>query len=147
MAATPGQMFSSGGGFFNLIGDVGQTIFDGGTLSAREKAAEEGLIQARAQYRSTVIAALQNVADTLHAIHSDADALKSSAENERSARNALDITRRQYEAGYVNYQTLLAADQNHQQTIIALSQARASRLGDTAALYQALGGGWWNRKE
>ncbi len=145
MASTPGQMFSSGGGFFNLIGNVGQTIFDGGTLAARKRAADQGLIQAQAQYRSTVIAALQNVADTLHAIESDADALKSSAENERSARTAFDITRKQFEAGYVNYQTLLAADQNHLQAVINLSQAQASRLGDTAALYQALGGGWWNR--
>ena len=144
MASVPSQMFRSGGGFFSLIGNVGQTIFDGGTLSARERAADQGLIQAQAQYRSTVIAALQNVADTLHAIQSDADALKSSAENELSAKTALDITRKQYEVGYVNYQTLLATDQNYQLALINLSQAQASRLGDTAALYQALGGGWWN---
>lgn len=146
MASVPSQMFRSGGGFFNLIGNVGQTIFDGGTLSARERAADQNLIQAQAQYKSTVISALQNVADTLHAIQSDADALKSSAENERSTQKALDITRKQYDAGYVSYQVLLAADLNEQQAIIGLAQAQVARLGDTAALYQALGGGWWNRQ-
>ncbi len=147
MASVPSQMFRSGGGFFNLIGNVGQTIFDGGTLSARERAADQNLIQAQGQYRGTVITALQNVADTLHAIKSDADALKFSAENEQSAQKALDITRKQYEAGYVSYQVLLAADLNEQQAIIGLAQAQVARLGDTAALYQALGGGWWNRHD
>jgi outer membrane protein TolC len=45
----------------------------------------------------------------------------------------------------VSYQNLLAAQQNHELSTITLAQAQSARLGDTAALYQALGGGWWNR--
>lgn len=56
-----------------------------------------------------------------------------------------DLTKKQYETGYVNYQQLLASEQNYQQSVIALIQAETNRFGDTAALYQALGGGWWNR--
>jgi NodT family efflux transporter outer membrane factor (OMF) lipoprotein len=145
MASTPGWMFKTGGGFFNLTADVAQTIFDGGALRAKSRAAQEALTQAGAQYRSTVIGALQNVADTLHAIEADAEALKAATQNEAASRKVLDLTRKQYETGYASYQTLLLADQNYQQAMLLLIQAQTNRLGDTAALYQALGGGWWNR--
>lgn len=144
-AATPGQMFQSGGGFFNLTGDIAQTIFDGGTLRAKSLAAKEALTQAGAQYQSTVITALQNVADTLHAIHSDAVALEKAAQNEKAMCQVRDMSHMQYEEGFVNYQILLAAEQNYQQSVVTLVQAQTNRLGDTAALYQALGGGWWNK--
>jgi NodT family efflux transporter outer membrane factor (OMF) lipoprotein len=147
MASTPGWMFRSGGGFFDLTADVAYTIFDGGTLRAKSRAAQQALIQAGAQYRSTVITALQNVADTLHIIQSDAEALKAAVTSERAIQTAVTLTSKQYEAGYVNYQTLLAAEQNHQLAVINLIQAQTNCLGDTAALYQALGGGWWNRTD
>jgi outer membrane protein TolC len=88
---------------------------------------------------------LQNVADTLHVIQADADALKAAHASEQATKTAADLTRKQYEIGYVNYQTLLAAEQSHQLAVISLIQAQTNRFGDTAALYQALGGGWWNR--
>jgi len=147
MADTPGWMFKTGGGFFNLAASVSQSIFDGGTLRARSSAAEQALIQAGAQYRSTVMTALQNVADTLYTIQSDANALKAAAAAEQAAQKTLEITGKQYQLGYVNYQTQLAAEQNHLQAVINLVQAQTNRLGDTAALYQALGGGWWNQHE
>ena len=116
----------------------------GGTLLHRKRAAEAGLDQAEAQYRSTVIAAFQNVADTLHALQSDADALKAAAAFEQAAKRSLDLTRRQFELGYVNYLSLLSAEQAYQQALINLVQAKANRFSDTAALFMALGGGWWN---
>lgn len=147
MADTPSWMFRSGGGFFNLAASVSQTIFDGGTLRARSRAAEQALIQAGAQYRSTVIAALQNVADTLYTIQSDANILKQAAAGAQAAGTIVKLTRKQYQLGAVNYQTQLAAELNDQLAAINLAQAQTSRLGDTVALYQALGGGWWNRSE
>lgn len=144
MASSPDWMFRSGGGFFSLVGNVAQTIFDGGTLRAQSKAAEQVLNGAAAQYRGTVITALQNVADTLHAIESDADALKAAAAALQSDKKLRDLTSRQYQLGFVSYQTLLMAEQNYQLATLSLIQAQAARLGDTAALYQALGGGWWN---
>ncbi len=147
MADTPGWMFKTGGGFFNLAASVSQTIFDGGTLRAKSRAAEQALIQAGAQYRSTVMTALQNVADTLYTIQSDANALKAAATAAQAAQTTLDLTRKQYQLGYVSYQTQLAAEQNNLQAVINLAQAQTNRLGDTAALYQALGGGWWNRPD
>jgi len=140
------EMFKTGGPFWNLIGDVSQPIFDGGTLLHRERAADEGLTQAREQYRAAVITAFQNVADTLHAIQSDADALAAATETERAAKEVLVVTQKQYDVGYVSYLVLLGAQESYQQALIALAQARTNRLGDTAALFQALGGGWWNRE-
>lgn len=147
MADNPSWMFRSGGGFFNLTASVSQIIFDGGTLHARSRAAEQALIGAGAQYRSTVIAALQNVADTLYTIQSDANVLKAAASGAQAAQTTVELARKQYQLGAVNYQVQLAAEQNDQLAMINLTQAQASRLGVTVALYQALGGGWWNRSD
>jgi NodT family efflux transporter outer membrane factor (OMF) lipoprotein len=139
------QMFKSGGPFWNLLGDASQPLFAGGTLLHGKRAADQALRQAAAQYQSTVLEACQNVADTLHAITTDADALAAALVAERAAKALLDVTHQRAEAGYTDYLTDLAAAMAHQQAIINLVQARATRFGDTAALYQALGGGWWNR--
>ncbi len=142
-----GQLFVPGNTFYNLTGSLTQTIFDAGTLLHKKRAAEAGLDQAAAQYRSTVINAFQNVADTLHALQSDADALKAAVAAERAAWRTLDLTRRQLELGSVNYPAVLAAEQAWQQALINLAQARANRFADSAALFMALGGGWWNRSD
>ncbi|MGD0401401.1 MAG: TolC family protein, partial [Syntrophobacteraceae bacterium] len=139
------QMFIPGNTFYSLTGSLTQTIFDAGTLLHKKRAAEAGLDQAAAQYRSTVINAFQNVADTLHALQSDADALKAAVAAERATRRTFELTRRQLELGSVNYQAVLAAEQGWQQALINLVQARANRFADSAALFMALGGGWWNR--
>jgi NodT family efflux transporter outer membrane factor (OMF) lipoprotein len=139
-----GQLFTAGTGFWSLAGSVAQTVFDGGTLLHRKRAAEAGLDQDEAQYRSTVIAAFQNVADTLHALQADADAMKAAVAFEQASKLSLDLARRQFELGYVNYLSLLSAEQAYQQAVINLVQAKTNRFADTAALFLALGGGWWN---
>ena len=147
MASSPNWMFQSGGSFFNITGNISQVIFDGGTLKAKSRAAEQALVQVGAQYRSTVITALQNVADTLHAIRTDREALQAAAKSEHASKTVLDLSNKQYQLGYISYQNLLAAQQSYQLAVITLAQAQSGRLGDTAALYQALGGGWWNRND
>jgi NodT family efflux transporter outer membrane factor (OMF) lipoprotein len=141
------QMFETGGPFWTLIGDVSMPIFQGGTLLHRQRAANQALIQVAAQYRSTVIGAFQNVADTLHALESDADALKAAVAAEQAAKRSFDLTTRQFQVGYANYLTLLSAEEAYNQTVIAVVQTQANRFADTAALFQALGGGWWNRAD
>lgn len=146
-ASKADQMFADGGPFWTLLGNVTQPLFDGGTLLHKERAARQGLIQAQAQYRATVITAFQNVADTLHAIQADGDSLAAAARSEQAARKARDITQQQYQLGYVNFLALLGAQETYQQSLVTLVQAQSNRYGDTAALFQALGGGWWNRGE
>jgi NodT family efflux transporter outer membrane factor (OMF) lipoprotein len=140
-------LFRGGGPFWTITGGVTQPLFEGGTLVHTKRAADAALKEAAAQYQSTVIAAYQNVADTLHASLSDAEALAGAVEAESATRVAYDLTRRQLETGYVNTLTLLSAETAYQQALLTRVQAEATRYGDTIALFQALGGGWWNRKE
>ncbi len=138
-------MFRDGGPFWSLIAGVTQPLFAGGTLLHTRRAAEQALQQAAAQYRETVLAAYQNVADTLAAVLADARALESAAGAEEAARSTLDLTREQQREGFADPLTELAAHVAERQAMLALVQVQAMRFGDTAALYQALGGGWWNR--
>jgi len=139
-------MFRHGGPFWSLVGNVAQPVFEGGTLLHRKRAADDALNQAAAQYQSSVLTAYQNVADTLHASLSDADALAANVRAESAAKLTYDLTRRQMEVGYVNYLILLNAETTYQQALLTRVQAQATRYGDTVALFQALGGGWWNRQ-
>jgi NodT family efflux transporter outer membrane factor (OMF) lipoprotein len=139
-------MFRDGGPFWSLIAGVTQPVFAGGTLLHTKRAADQALLQAAAQYQQTVITAYQNVADTLHAMLSDADELAADLAAERAAKVTLDLTHEKTQDGYTDYLTELTAQMAYQQARLALVQAQATRLGDAAALYQALGGGWWNRK-
>jgi len=141
------QMFSAGGPFWSLYGSVTQPVFQGGTLLHQERAAKQALRQAAAEYQTTVLTAYQNVADTLHVSLSDAEALAADVAAESSAKVTYDLTRRQAEIGYVDTLTLLDAETAYQQTLLTRVQAQAARFGDTVSLFQALGGGWWNRKE
>jgi NodT family efflux transporter outer membrane factor (OMF) lipoprotein len=141
------QLFTPGTGFWNVAGSATQPILHGGTLLHRELAAKAAFDQAAAQYRSTVIMAFQNVADALRAIQSDAVALQKAVASERAAGRSLDITRKRMELGDINYLALLNAQQTYQQALINLAQTKALRYADTVALFQALGGGWWNRSD
>jgi NodT family efflux transporter outer membrane factor (OMF) lipoprotein len=141
-ASTITQMFWRSGTFWSVLGSASQPLFDAGTLHHRQNAAEQALAQAAAQYRSTALTAFQNVADTLHALYSDADALQAALAVEKAAKATLDVSRQQYRTGYANYLPVLSAQAAYQQAVIARVQAQAARLGDTAALFQALGGGW-----
>jgi NodT family efflux transporter outer membrane factor (OMF) lipoprotein len=140
------QLFTTGTGFWSIGADLTAPIFQGGTLLHQERAAKAAYVQAAAQYRSTVLSACQNVADTLAALEQDAEALKASAAAATAAKTTLDLAQRQLQDGYANYLALLSAEQAYQLARINLVQAQASRYADTAALYQALGGGWWHQQ-
>jgi len=147
MALIFGKMFSAGNGFRDITGSVTQPIFQGGTLMHRERAARAAYVQADEQYRSTVLTAFQNVADTLNALQQDAEGLKAAAAAKDAAAVTLELAKKQYQSGYANYLALLSAEQAYQQAVINLAQAQGNRYADTAALFQALGGGWWNRAD
>jgi NodT family efflux transporter outer membrane factor (OMF) lipoprotein len=147
MALALGGIFAGGNGFWDAGASITQPIFQGGTLLHRERAARAAYTQAAEQYRSTVLTAFQNVADTLNALQQDADGLKAAAAAKNASAVTLDLATRQYQSGYVNNLALLLAEQAYQQALLNLIQAQASRYADTAALFQALGGGWWNRSD
>jgi NodT family efflux transporter outer membrane factor (OMF) lipoprotein len=131
--------------FWTIAGNATQTLFDGGILLHTLRGAEATYDAAAWGYRSTVVGAVQNVADSLRAIQDDADALKAARDFERAAKISFDLAQQQMQTGYANILILLTAQQTYLQAVIQVVQARAARLTDAAALYQALGGGWWNR--
>ena len=139
-AALFADLFKPGTGFWNLGVNASQTLFAGGTLIHRKRAADAALDQAAAQYRGAVLAAFQNVADALHALDSDADALQAASRAEDAAQKSLGVARHQLELGSVGYLALLSSEQTYQQAVVSLAQARGNRLADSAALFQALGG-------
>jgi NodT family efflux transporter outer membrane factor (OMF) lipoprotein len=131
--------------FWTVAGNATQTVFDGFTLLHTERAAQAAYQQAAWTYRTTVIGAFQNVADTLRAIQNDADAVKAVSDFEKAAKISLDLAQQQMQSGNANVLLLLNAQVTYEQAVIQLVQAQANRVSDTAALFQALGGGWWNR--
>jgi NodT family efflux transporter outer membrane factor (OMF) lipoprotein len=141
------DLFSTATNFWSVGAALTQPIFNGGSLRAQQRASVAAFDAAAAQYRSTVLGAFQNVADALRALEFDATTLEAQANAEALARQSLDLTTQQFRAGAVSFVTLLTAQQAWLQTHTALVQAQAARYADTAALFQALGGGWWNRGE
>jgi NodT family efflux transporter outer membrane factor (OMF) lipoprotein len=141
------QVFTSGTGFWGLGAAATAPLFQGGTLLHKERAAKAAYVQAAEQYRSTVLTAFQNVADTLAALEQDAEALKAAGTAADDAQITLDLSKRQWQDGYIGFLALLSAEQAYQQVRITLVQAQANRYADTAALFQALGGGWWHRAD
>ncbi|GFZ91401.1 efflux transporter outer membrane subunit [Dyella caseinilytica] len=141
------DLFGHGTSFWNLGAAITAPIFDGGTLKHRQRAAEAAYRQAAEQYRSTVMSALQNMADSLHATQSDADALVASSRAERAAARSLEISQRQYAVGDISMVALLNAQVTYRQAELTLIQARQARYADSVALFQAVGGGWWNRQD
>lgn len=140
------DLFGPGGRFFSFLAGITQPVFDAGALRHREAAARANYDVVAAQYRSTLLGALQNVADALHAVQEDAGALRIASENAASARTVLELTQRQYGHGYLDRVALINATQADRQASMALLQARAARLSDTIALFQALGGSWQDAK-
>ncbi len=124
-----------------------QPLFRGGELAAKRRSAMAAYDQAAAKYRETVLKAFQDVADALRAIETDARALQAQTEARQAAQAALSLIEKQYELGAVTFSALLTAQRDYQKASIIVVTARAQRHSDTAALFQALGGGWWNRQE
>jgi NodT family efflux transporter outer membrane factor (OMF) lipoprotein len=141
------DLFSPSSAVWNLAGGITQPLFKGGQLLHQRRAAVAAAQQAAANYRATVLTAFQNVADSLLALQGDAEVLAAQTGAEQSAAESLRLVQAQYKAGGANYLQVLTAEQAYQNTTLALVKARAQRFLDTAALFQALGGGWWNRSD
>lgn len=139
------QLFTAPNNIWSIAAQAAQPLFQGGALFAKRRAAIDAFEQASAQYKQTVLQAFQNVADVLRAIETDARTFQAQVSAEESAHASLTLTVQQYRLGAVNYINLLNAQQQYQQARINRIQAQATRYTDTAALFQALGGGWWQK--
>ena len=136
------SLLTPGNQFWTLSAGVAQPIFQGGALLHRQKAAEAAFDQAKDQYRSTVLTALKNVADSLDAVARDGEALKGAVVADTAAQQSLRFSRRQLELGAIGALAERGAEQAAWQARSSRAAALAARYADTAALFQALGGGW-----
>jgi NodT family efflux transporter outer membrane factor (OMF) lipoprotein len=141
------QLFSPYTGFWDVGASLTETLFDAGALLHKKRAADAALDQAAAQYRAAVVLACQNVADTLRALQSDAEALKANAEAEHAAKATYDLAERRRDLGTISVVAVLNAEQAYRQAELSWIVAQANRYADTAGLFQSLGGGWWNRTQ
>jgi NodT family efflux transporter outer membrane factor (OMF) lipoprotein len=146
-AATFAHVFSPDSVVWSLAASVTQPIFRGGQLLHQRRAAVAAAAGAAANYKATVITAFQNVSDTLYALQGDADTLEAQNTAARTAADSLKLVQVQYKSGAASYLQVLTAEQTYQSIVVSLVRAKAQRYADTAALFQALGGGWWNRSD
>jgi NodT family efflux transporter outer membrane factor (OMF) lipoprotein len=142
VATQLGQLFGPRNGFWSVGAGLAGPVFDGGQLAYREDAAKAAYDMASAQYRSTVLSAFQNVADALHDLENDGEAVRLATAAEGAAAKSLSLARAQLSSGQVARAALLNAEVAGQQARLVTIAARASQLADAAALMQALGGGW-----
>ncbi|MFN4014785.1 MAG: efflux transporter outer membrane subunit [Reyranella sp.] len=142
-----GSLIVPGAGVWSVGLGIAQTVFDGGKLDHQRQAAIAAYERAAAQYRGVVLSAFQDVANALRAVQYDADTLRAQVAAEQTAAASLRLSEQQYQLGAVNYLILLNAQQTYQTAVINRLRAQAARYSDTAALFQALGGGWWNRSD
>ena len=147
VAETFSDVFNPSSVIWSLVGGVTQPIFKGGELVHQRRAAIAAAQEAAANYKATVITAFSNVSNTLYALQADADALAAETLFERTAAESLTLVQAQYKSGAASYLQVLTAEQSYQSAAVGLVKARAQRYADTAALFQALGGGWWNRND
>lgn len=137
------KLLGTGTRFWSLGGTFSQTLFEGGALVHQKRAAVALMDEAGANYRSTVLAAFRQVADALAALQGDAQTLAAQQRAEQATAQSLALAQKNLTVGSASHLDLIQAEYAHETAVIALVQARAARLTDTVALYQALGGGDW----
>jgi len=139
-ALTASSLFGAGTLVWGVAGQLAQPLFHKGIL-AESRAAKAGFDAAEANYRQTVLHAFQNVADVLRALEHDASTLAAQAAANNAAQESLGLAKQGYNFGTANYLEVLSAEQQVQLNALNLVTAQSRRLIDTAALYQAMGGG------
>jgi len=146
-ASGPERLFSPTTIVWDAASSVSQKLIDGGTLYHTKEADVATFEQDLALYKSTVLTAFQNVADSLRAIQYDAETLKAQAASEKATADSLAMSIEQFKTGSISYATVINAQQSYLNARVTRIKAQAQRYSDTAALFQSLGGGWWNRQD
>ncbi|MBU6467937.1 MAG: efflux transporter outer membrane subunit [Betaproteobacteria bacterium] len=142
LSANPSTVFSRNSAVWSLSSGIVQPLFHGGALKAQTEAAQALLKSAALQYQQTVLNAFQNVADSISTLETDGQYLNQSYQTYDATSEQMNLIQQQFDTGSMSYMQLISAQLHQEQSAIALSQAKANRLNDTAAFFLALGGGW-----
>ncbi len=146
-AGGAGTSFSNGGRVWDFGAALAQPIFSGGSLRAQQRKAVAAYEEAGAAYQQVVLQAFQQVADTLRAMVNDAQTLQARTAAAAQAEATYKVFSQRYRAGGISQLALLDAQRQYLQTAIDRANSAANRYTDSAALFQALGGGWWNESQ
>ena len=146
-SSTLNDLFTQPGGVWSAGLGLAAPLFHGGTLKARADESKQRYAQSLSTYQSTVIGAFVDVADALQALQHDADSYAAHNRALAAARANQDLAVQEYHAGKYTELQVLTAEQQYQDAALTQVQADAQRFTDTAALFRALGGGWWNVRD
>ena len=141
------NLFDFGNRFWSLGPAMALSIFDAGAKRAAIAQAQANYDATVANYRQTVLSALQGVEDQLVALNVLAKEAALQAQTTRASAQTVALTRNQYQAGtvaYLNVLTALTTDQTAQRTALDI---QGRQLAASVALIKALGGGWQVREE
>ncbi|HZL58566.1 MAG TPA: efflux transporter outer membrane subunit [Stellaceae bacterium] len=147
IATGTGALLTAGNNAWNIAGGLTLPLFHGGALEAQKRGAEDNFNAALASYQQTVLVSFAQVADTLDALQHDTEYLNETRQSVEAAGRSLELTRRAYQAGDLALLPVLDASRVSQRARIAYIRAQAQRYLDTAQLFLAMGGGWWERPE
>jgi NodT family efflux transporter outer membrane factor (OMF) lipoprotein len=128
--------------FWTLGPQLAGTIFDGGLRAAQTNAARATYDQDVAVYRQTVLAAFQDVEDSLASLRILEQEIVVQQQAVESARQALDIVTNQYKSGTVAYLSVLTAQTTAFTAEQKLESLAGQRMVSSVGLVKALGGGW-----
>lgn len=123
-----------------LAGSV--PLIDGGRLAAEHRAALAAHAEAQAAYRARVLAALQDVDDTLVALAAARDRTAALGRAERAAREAAELAAQRYAGGVIDFLAVLDTQRTLLDVRDALAVAQADRAAGHVRLYRAVGGSW-----
>lgn len=139
-----GEVFGGNGDSIWSVGlDLLAPLLHGGTLHAQKRAAVAAYKASLADYNRVALDAFADVAGVLHGLSADNQSMADRRAALKAADEAQHIVTEQYRAGGASYLAVINAQTQYLQTRIDFINARVQRLQDTAALYVALGGGWW----
>lgn len=130
---------SPAGAIWSVGATLSQPLFHGGALRARKRQYADLYDAAQSAYRQTVLAAFENVADTLASPEEDANTLSQSGRAPDAAQRTEADLQERYHLGAVPWSATLSAGEQYQNARVVLTRARATRLADTATLLQAMG--------
>jgi len=130
---------SPAGAIWSVGATVTQPLFHGGALRAQKRQYAQLYEASQSAYRQTVLAAFENVADTLASLEADADALDQSGRAAEAALQTQRDTQARYHLGALPWVAALSASQQYESALASLARARGARLADTASLFQSMG--------
>lgn len=137
-----GDVFDPG----NIVGialpQIKWNLFDGGRANRQVEVAKGAYAEAEANYRRTVLAALQDAEASLSRFGAQRVAFGKALDAESRARKNVDLQQQRFVAGTIGRPDRLDAERQALQLAMASASSRAELTSGFIAVEKALGLGW-----